>query len=70
MNESEWSDNQRRFVRDARAEGLVVEAYSGRNMYGAECPSVTVACVSDCTFTRARFSTDSMGLGIVCYAAT
>ena len=59
--------NQKRFVADAKKQGLKVYAYSGRFMYGKECPSVRVQGVADFR-PRARYLSDQLGRGFVIYA--
>jgi hypothetical protein len=68
VEERELTENQKRFVEDALAEGLEVDYdYSGRGMYGKTCPAVRVDRYE--TFaTRASYSTDAMGMGKVYYA--
>ena len=61
-----YSDNQKLFIRAAKRAGLDVTSYSGRGMYGAECPAVSVRSVHDFK-TRAKVSTDQLGLGYVVY---
>ncbi len=60
--------NQIRFCEDAIREGVEIHAYSGRGMYGVECPSVHVGQICDATFTRASFDADTLGMGYVLYA--
>lgn len=61
------SDNQRQFVQDALAAGHEIDwSYSGRGMYGRECPAIRV---DDLEFmSRAEVEWDNMGLGYVIYA--
>lgn len=61
------SKNQATFVRQAEDQGLEVYSYSGRGMYGAICPAVTVAGAGDFN-TTAAYAQDSMGMSIVLYA--
>jgi hypothetical protein len=61
----ELSERQEKFVKAAEAEGQEVDyGYSGRCMYGRQCPAVRCG--------RGQFgfngaASDSMGLGIVVY---
>jgi len=62
------SKNQKIFVRDAQECGLEVDYdYSGRAMNGRDCPAVRVDSPNELT-TRANYSIDSMGVGLVLYA--
>lgn len=62
------SDNQKRFVKDAEKEGKEVDfTYSGRFMYGEQCPSVRLDR-GERFNTRAKVTEDSLGLGTVVYA--
>ncbi len=63
----EYSENQQKFVDDAEEQGLEVRRYSGRGMFGRECPAITVDYIGEFA-TKARTRSDSMGLGIVIYA--
>ena len=62
------SNNQKKFVKDAERQGLKVDfAYSGRGMFGRQCPSVFVERVG--TFaTKAHTYSDNLGKGFVVYA--
>ena len=64
------SENQKAFVRDARAAGhQVYFSYSGRGMYGRSCPAVDVDRGEYLNMaTKAKYTHDSMGLGTVYYA--
>jgi hypothetical protein len=63
----ELSENQKKFVRDAKAQGMEVDySYSGRAMYGKCCPAVR--CRIGEFGTKAIVATDSMGMGVVIYA--
>ena len=66
IDEREWSDNQRAFISQARALGLEVTLYSGRGMYGEECPAVP-GDVHTTNFAADVYH-DSLGLGAVVYA--
>ena len=61
------SKRQAIFVREAETQGLKVDyTYSGRGMYGVECPSVDVEDLASVSFgipTR----TDTLGTGYVIY---
>ena len=61
------SANQKRFVKDALAQGHEVYAYSGRYMFGRSCPAINVENSSSFN-TKARTCQDSMGRSIVIYA--
>lgn len=63
----ELSENQRQFVEDAEAHDLEVHDYSGRFMYGKQCPSVHVDGLAD-FHTKTHYASDSLGLGFVIYA--
>lgn len=62
----ELTDAQKRFVRKARREGLRIDyGYSGRGMFGAKCPAVTVDYIGSFSFKGAR--SDNMGRSFVIY---
>jgi hypothetical protein len=61
------SPNQKKFVRSAEKAGLDVYSYSGRFMYGKECPAVTVDRHGGFK-TSAQICWDNMGLQFVAYA--
>lgn len=64
----ELTENQKKFVKKALKEGFEVRYdYSGRGMYGKQCPAVYLKRdqVGDFGFKGA--SSDSMGLGQVIY---
>jgi len=64
----ELSENQKRFIEDAEDFGLEVNyTYSGRGMFGDQCPAVEIDHAGDFG-TKARTETDTMGLGYVIYA--
>ena len=64
----ELSANQKKFVKDAENQGLdVCYDYSGRGMYGKECPAVNLDRHGKFN-TKADTREDSMGLGSVIYA--
>jgi hypothetical protein len=66
-NDYELSENQKQFVRDAEAQGHEVRYdYSGRGMYGRQCPAVV--CAPGEFGTKAAISRDNMGLDMVFYA--
>lgn len=67
INAAEWSENQRKFILEARAMGHRVHLYSGRGMYGSECPAVSGDDVDPDDF-EAGVCHDSLGLGLVVYA--
>jgi len=67
LDPSTFTDNQKLFVRAAERAGLKVIAYSGRGMYGDVCPAVSVDRVEEIR-TRAKVTTDSLGMGVVVYA--
>ena len=63
----ELTETQTQFTIDEKESGLEVEyRYSGRGMYGAKCPSVSVDHPSD-LYTRVKYTMDSLGLGYVLY---
>lgn len=62
------TENQKAFIRAAKRRGLEVDyTYSGRCMFGARCPSVTLDR-GEVFQPRAQHSRDSLGLGSVVYA--
>ena len=66
---NDCSANQQQFVDDAEANGHEVEYdYSGRGMYGRECPAVRLGPGEMGFSTDASYNTDSMGLGSIVYA--
>jgi hypothetical protein len=67
LDPSTFTDNQKLFVRAAKRAGLDVFSYSGRGMHGDVCPAVTVRNVEEIR-TRAKVTTDSMGMDVVVYA--
>jgi len=64
-----WKDTpkRRKFVEEAEAAGLKVRSYSGRFMYGRECPSVNVDYLEDRDLFSMQVKTDNMGRGYVLY---
>ena len=61
----ELSDKQKRFVNKAKREGFeVYYTYSGRGMFGKQCPAVNH---DPGEFGFKGASQDSMGLGVVTY---
>lgn len=62
------------FIDDMEAADIPVRAYSGRGMFGAECPAVTCGRNTDHSehdvyrATEVGLLKDSMGLGVVLYA--
>ncbi len=67
LDPSTFTDNQKRFVRAAERAGLTVIPYSGRGMFGDVCPAVSVDH-PEAFRTRAKVTTDSLGMGVVVYA--
>lgn len=66
--EYDLSDNQVQFCKDAEDMGLDIDyRYSGRGMFGNQCPSVRVDEIDELT-TTAKYNQDGMGLGYVLYA--
>lgn len=66
----ELSENQKKFVRSAKKQGLKVSYdYSGRGMFGTCCPSVKVGSPAEFR-TRASVRWDNLGFDFVVYAAT
>ena len=62
------SDNQKRFVRDAKKQELDIDYnYSGRFMYGRQCPSIIVESPG-AFLTKAKINWDNMGMEFVIYA--
>ena len=60
MPNYELSKNQKKFVKDAQAQGFKVDySYSGRFMYGRCCPSVCVKSVGEFV-TKSKTSYDNM----------
>lgn len=70
----ELTKNQLTFCRAAVRAGLEIDFhYSGRGMDGKECPAIRVDRAygvrpNEKLKTKATFSQDSMGLGVVLYA--
>lgn len=65
----ELSDNQKLFVKDAEEQGFDIDyEYSGRGMYGKECPAVRVGRYEKELVSHSRFNEDSLGMGVVQYA--
>ena len=63
------SENQQQFVKDVIESGNEVVSYSGRGMFGRECPAVHISSVEAAIgLTKASIATDSLGMGIVVYA--
>jgi hypothetical protein len=69
METNDMSENQRQFIADAESQGYEWVYYSGRGMFGRQCPSVHVEDPSDLE-TTAKHRTDSLGLGYVLYAVS
>lgn len=66
--EYKLTDNQREFAIAALDAGLEINFdYSGRNMYGRECPSVVVPNLK-AFHPSAEHKTDNMGYDYVIYA--
>jgi hypothetical protein len=64
----ELSENQQQFVDDAEEAGYTVDyGYSGRGMFGRECPSIIVEGIADFA-TKADYKADNMGMDYVIYA--
>lgn len=64
----ELSKNQKQFVEDAEDQGHEIDyEYSGRGMFGAKCPSITVKGMGELN-TSAEISWDNMGKDYVIYA--
>lgn len=62
----EQTDRRSEFVSDAIAQGFKVYAYSGRGMYGAQCPAITVS--NPVNFqTKTEPNVDNMGRDFVLY---
>ena len=64
----EYSENQKKFIKAAEKAGLEIKSYSGRGMYGKECPSVHVHDLSEWPGNPHKYQTDNMGKGYVIYA--
>jgi len=71
MNAIKWIEKRHaQFARAMRRKGYDVHTYSGRGMYGAICPAVTVNPTLETDVrkaTRLKLTRDSMGLDIVLY---
>lgn len=72
-----WDEGKTReeFIRAAENMGFEVQPYSGRAMYGEECPSITLDQYANVNDVIAELGirglrTDSMGLGTVVYCPT
>lgn len=64
----ELSENQKEFVAAALREGYEIDySYSGRGMYGHQCPAVRLGSGEDFN-PSAEHKVDSMGRGSVVYA--
>ena len=64
-----WSHNQQTFIKDAISQGFKVDYdYSGRAMYGRECPSIYVQDLLNDFTSSAKVKSDNMGKGYVIYA--
>jgi hypothetical protein len=66
----DWSDNQRAFIAKAREMDLRVKMYSGRGMFGEECPAVSGDYLDPDDFSDAGVGVciDTLGMGVVIYA--
>lgn len=72
---TEFAGNKRylRFIDDMVAAGIHVRDYSGRGMFGKSCPAACTSQMRDVSLqdimgaTKVKLTTDSMGLGVVCY---
>lgn len=63
-----WTANQMKFARECQDDGHEINwTYSGRGMFGAICPAVRCDSENE-IHTTAKYQTDGMGLGVVCYA--
>lgn len=63
----ELTENQELFIEDAENQGFDVEyTYSGRFMYGKQCPAVRIDYIGEFG-TEARVASDNMGLGYIVY---
>ena len=61
------SDNQIEFIESALQQDFEVGySYSGRGMYGKQCPSVDVDGIGEFG-TKAKTSHDNMGKGFIIY---
>lgn len=60
-------EKEKAFTKLCEDEGLTVETYSGRGMYGRYCPSVNVDSLSEFPGNPHHWCVDSMGLGFVIY---
>jgi hypothetical protein len=64
----ELTDSQKRFVKKCeRADLKVYYSYSGRGMYGRQCPAVNLDHLSKFPSNPNKYSVDQMGLGWVVY---
>ena len=65
------SDNQVQFIRDVLAQsnmtGVEIRKYSGRGMFGRQCPGVTGRPPCELR-TTSTYKMDSMGLSYILYA--
>lgn len=72
---NEFKDNKRylQFIDDMVRAGIHVRDYSGRGMYGKRCPAASTSDKRGVSLqdimgaTKVKLTTDSMGLGVVCY---
>ena len=60
------TEDQKAFITSALEQGFDVYAYSGRMMFGAECPAINVNGIGEFT-SPVKYSWDNMGKGFVIY---
>ena len=58
---------QQRFVTLCKKDDLEIYYYSGRGMFGGECPAINVDSLSEVSFNPDHFTIDTMGRGYVIY---
>ncbi len=69
-SKTELSAKQKKFVKECEKAGLkVYYTYSGRGMFGRTCPAVNLDHASEFPSNPAKYSMDSMGLGVVVYCS-
>lgn len=59
-------DYQKIFISEAEDQGFDIRNYSGRGMYGRECPAFTVDRIADARIS-VPYSWDNMGLSYIIY---
>lgn len=66
---SKPTQREQKFIKKAEAAGYTVRTYSGRGMYGRECPGVTVDNANDfiAEMGMKGLKVDSMGLSQIVY---